>query len=113
MLSRFQALPVAQQLHQQAHADSGCALGRVGLGLLGPGRAGDVKMRPGRCAREFFQEASRRNAAASLAAHIFYVGDIAFNLFIVFGYTWAAARSSPRSAPRLCAGVQSKVRWCP
>ena len=82
------AIAVNGQLGERADRDAARALGLKRLGLVGPGRARDVEVRPRQAARELFEEHRRRDRAGRSAADVREIGDVAAQ----------AARSSPRAA---------------
>src|SRR6266853_1517591 len=68
------------EMDESAKSHAGGAFGEPRLGVVIPGRAGDVQMNPRRVAGEFLDEhGAGDGAAAFAAADVLYIGEGALN----------------------------------
>src|SRR5690348_9000662 len=97
---------VGDEAVEEADAEGRRALRHGRRVLLGPGRAGDVEMRPGRLALdEALQELRGGDAARrAVAADVLHVGGVAVHLAVVALAQWHAP---DMLADRLAGGDQA------
>src|SRR5712692_9587598 len=84
MLTGLIARRTLDKLDQSSHGDAGWAFRAIGLGVIGPGGAGDVQMRPGNAIGKLFEKGGRGNRAGFFAADVLDVGNVRLDLARVF-----------------------------
>src|SRR5712692_6069624 len=84
MLTGLIARRTLDKLDQSSHGHAGGAFRSIRLGVVAPGGAGDVQMRPGNAIGELFEKGGRGNRAGFSAADVLDVGNVRLDLARVF-----------------------------